>query len=391
MKIANLHARFHRKSFSLRANDNEGILTSKLREDESELDLSESDNYEAQGDEAEQPEADGKHGVELFVTSRPRGRPRGKGRVSKGTKRGLVRPLEPDLEFKQALALANEAFIGRRLDEAQEHVLEAIRLNPEIFQAHVLLSEIYAALGDDDASIRALFNGAHTRSRDFNIWSTVRDKLLASAGNRGVVQSSEGILYCLGRMLILQPENLEIRNERITHNIEAGHYVKAYRDLEILLQNRPNDLVLLRKYAEVSMQTGDIESAINEYEKAIDFYQCNDSAPAEVLDWSDINVFVELCAANKEYDTAIDGLKSLSRWMLGRSSDLVWSDIDDDREWDLEDERRRVETPGFVPGIFETECYGEGLPLELRIKLGLYRLKLDPSYQSEALVCLPHV
>ena len=309
--------------------------------------------------------------------------------MTKGTKRGLVRPLEPDLEFKQALALANEAFIGRRLDEAQEHALEAIRLNPEIFQAHILLSEIYAEIGDQDLSLRALFNGAHTRSRDVLIWFSVKERLLSKVGDQGDSRSSDGILYCLTRILALQPDDADIRLERITLNQELGYYHRAAQDLQYLLQNRPSDLVLLRRYAEVSMKTGEIGSALQQYEKSIAMRQHDPTTAAGGIGWSDLNVYVELLAADKRYDTAIERLKSLSRWMLGRGSDGLWDPIDDDREWDLHDEPRRTTTIGFEPGIFDQGSYGEGLPLELRVKLGVYRLKLDSSNVEEPLVWQP--
>ena len=365
------------------------MLTSLYSDEDLETDPSEArEQRNIAWRQEQQTSLDQEHDDWKTHSRRPRGRPRGKGRVPKGTKRGLVRPLEPDLEFKQALALANEDFIGRRLEEAQEHVLEAIRLNPEIFQAHILLSEIYAELGDEELSLRALFNGAHTRSRDVQIWFTVKGRIFASTGERQNPRSKEGILYCLNRILALQPGDVDCRIERAALNKDLGFYFKASQDLEFLLHERQGDLALLRQYAEVSMKTGEIDSAIDQYEKVVAFYVSTFPAADGPLQWSDVNIFVELYAADKKYDIAINKLNVLSRWMLGRGSDRTWFGISDDREWDLNDEPRRSTTTGFEPGLFSKDSYGEGLPLEFRVKLGTYRLKLDPCYCPESLVCV---
>lgn len=322
-------------------------------------------------------------------SGRQRGRSGGKGRVPKGTKRGLVKPLEPDFDFKQALALANEAFIGRRLQEAQERALEAIRLNPEIFQAHILLSEIHAEVGDEELSVRALFNGAHTRSRDVQIWFTVKERLSQITGAASSARSAEGVLYCLNRILALQPENVGCRIERIALNKKLGFYFRASQEIEHLLQENPSDLALLRQFAEVSMKTGEVDAALDFYEKAVTLHLTTENVISESFGWSDVNVFVELYAANHRYNTAIEKLKYLSRYLMGRACDDLWSCLEDDREWDLDDQPRRSATPGFEPGLFSRESYGEGLPLELRVKLGAFRLKMGPTKKQESLVRIP--
>ncbi len=60
--------------------------------------------------------------------------------------------------------------------------------------------------------------------------------------------------------------------------------------------------------------------------------------------------------------------------------------MEDDREWDLDNLPRRAEYPEFTPNQYEVKSYGAGLPLDLRIKLGILRLNLSSDHVDEALV-----
>jgi general transcription factor 3C polypeptide 3 (transcription factor C subunit 4) len=71
---------------------------------------------------------------------------------------------------------------------------------------------------------------------------------------------------------------------------------------------------------------------------------------------------------------------------LGRSAEVFWDNHDDDREWDLDDEPRRTQVKEYSPGRYPLETYGEGLPIELREKIGLIRLGMGTKYHAEALV-----
>jgi general transcription factor 3C polypeptide 3 (transcription factor C subunit 4) len=61
---------------------------------------------------------------------------------------------------------------------------------------------------------------------------------------------------------------------------------------------------------------------------------------------------------------------------LGRGTEEFWDEVlGDDREWDLDNERRAL-VSSFDCENFPITSYGSGLPLEFRIKLGVYRLHL---------------
>jgi general transcription factor 3C polypeptide 3 (transcription factor C subunit 4) len=84
-------------------------------------------------------------------------------------------------------------------------------------------------------------------------------------------------------------------------------------------------------------------------------------------------------------------LKHVSRWLLGRVEETFWDLYnEDDREFDLED-GRRLEIQEYIPGKYNPATYGERLPLELRVKLGIFRLRLGDEEYEEAMVSLPLV
>ena len=102
--------------------------------------------------------------------------------------------------------------------------------------------------------------------------------------------------------------------------------------------------------------------------------------------WAAINIVTELYGFQQRYDEGLVELKSLARWLLGRREDVYWDTYtQDDREWDMDDQPRRIEIPEYVPGEHDISTYGDGLPLELRIKLGIFRLRSESRDLEEAI------
>jgi|SRR5579859_1713627 len=65
-------------------------------------------------------------------------------------------------------------------------------------------------------------------------------------------------------------------------------------------------------------------------------------------------------------------IHSTSRWLRGRSSDTFWYSVTDSREWD-EDDERRGQVDGYIPGKWSASRYT--LPLEIRVRLGIAWLR----------------
>lgn len=298
------------------------------------------------------------------------------GRGAKGVKRGLRKPLEPNVEFKALHSQATMAFIAHEYDDAERLALKAIKYNPEMYTAHSLLSEIHTARGDHDKALTALFNGAHTRPGDAQGWLRVAEIIL----DRDVEDKHTVLpdaIYCLSRVINIEQNNIEARYQRASLNRELGFMGRAATEYEQLLKFLPHDTAVLRRLAEIYIEMDEVQGALQHFNESIAYHQSKEPIKVLSFSWSDVNIYTELYGYQEQYEIGIVKLKCLSRWLLGRKDDDVWATYnEDDREWDAEDHPRRVEVAGFVPRAFADFTYGVGMPLELRVKLGVYRLRL---------------
>ncbi|KAJ5688676.1 hypothetical protein N7462_003068 [Penicillium macrosclerotiorum] len=367
------------------------LLHEDLGEDDSEFVWSEgqsgSDEEEETDDEfiEEDDESDD--------SAARRRRRRGGGRFSgrygarggKGIKRGPRKPLDPGPEFKMYHSEATSAFIDGDYEHALEKVKQAIQVNPEMFPAHSLLSEIWLAKGDKPKALAALWNGAHTRPKDPTVWMKVARQLFDLAGdNRSSVLND--VVYCYSRVIDIQPKNYNARFQRAALYRELNHNGRAVTEYERILKDRPHSARALRHLAEIFIDLDDVQRAINHWTESVEYYKSLDPELAQDFSWSDANIYAELFGYVNQPHAGIEALKSLSRWLLGRRNDIMWEEFeDDDREWDSEDSPRRIKTDGFIPGQWPAESYGLGLPLELRVKMGLFRLNMGEKHHNEAM------
>ncbi|KAJ5106297.1 hypothetical protein N7456_002972 [Penicillium angulare] len=337
---------------------------------------------QSEGDDEDEDEED----EDADNNEGPSGRPsRGWGaRGGKGIKRGPRKPLEPGPEFKMLHSEATEAFIDGDYDRAMDRVMLAIQTNPEMFPAHSLLSEIFLARGQKDKALTALFNGAHTRPKDPSVWLKVARLILqrASEDRRTTLKD---VSYCYTRVLEIEPKNHNVRYQRAAVYREFGYNTRAATEYERILRDRPHNAKALRHLAEIYIDLNEVPKAIERWEKSVDHFLSVD--PNDVrFSWSEVNIYVELFSMMGRFEEGLHALGSLSRWLLGRGEDTLWDDFDeDDREWDSSDSPRRIKTNGFIPEQWPLESYGSGLPLELRTKMGIFRLKMGDKYYDEAL------
>ncbi|KAL9098728.1 MAG: hypothetical protein Q9163_005663 [Psora crenata] len=309
----------------------------------------------------------------------------GIGRGGKGLKRGLRKPLEPGVEFKAHLSEATMAFTHSDFDKAELFTLKALQLNPEMFQAHNLLSEIHTARGDKEKALSAAWNGAHTRPRDTQMWSRIAS-LILERDSDDVEATVRHAIYCYTRIITVDKHNIEARYQRATLNRELGHKRKVILEYESILRELPHDMTILRHLAEMYIELNEADKALQHYKATIAHLQVVEPHNVTTFTWSDVNIVAELYGFQLRYDEGISNVKRLSRWLLGRKDDSCWEHYDeDDREWDFDDNPRRIETAGFTSGRYSPHSYGDGLPLELRIKLGVFRLYSKKQDLTEAI------
>lgn len=283
------------------------------------------------------------------------------------------------------------AFVDRRYSDAEDLAKQAIQLNPEIFTSYSLLSEIHVARNDKARAMTALFNGAHTRPNDTDVWCKVAKLIMEVAGDgdnrRSAIQDA---IYCYNRVLDTNRLHFEARFERAGLHREAGSSRRAALDYSRLIKQAPHDNGVLRHLAETYIDLGECGPAIARYETSIAHYRPLDQDTAGAFNWSDLNIYAELFMSSTdpaEFITALSKVKSVSRWLLRRGDEHFWDNYnEDDREFDAADELRRAQVPEYIPGSYDLTTYGEGLPLEIRMKLGLFRLNLGDDHLDEAMV-----
>ncbi|RAL09686.1 TPR-like protein [Aspergillus homomorphus CBS 101889] len=306
-------------------------------------------------------------------------------RGMKGVKRGPRKPLEPSPEFKILHSEATSAFIDGDYDRAIVLVKQAIQVNPEMFAAHSLLSEIFLAQGEHDKALTALFNGAHTRPKDPGVWAKVARMILDRSGEDRTSALND-VVYCYSRVLDIQPQNYTVRFQRAAIYRELNHNGKAATEYERILRERPNDTRALRHLAETLIDTQEPHKAVDIWSKSMDYILTYEPQDVPDFSWSDVNIYAELHSMVGRPFEGLKATKNLSRWLLGRNQDTMWKEFhEDDREWDADDSPRRIKTDGYIPRRWHRDSYGLGLPLELRIKLGLFRLKMGYDHKDEAL------
>lgn len=316
---------------------------------------------------------------------RPRGRARGRARenrggrtrgVPKGTIRGPRKAAELTGDIKHRMSLASQAFISGRYEDTQQILNDIIRINAETFEAWMLLANVWEELGDLDNAIATLTFAAHLRPHHVDVWLNVARFALEHTGDQRP-RFLEAAKYAYSGAIRAAPKDAsEARLGKALLLREMGNSAAAMTEYKHVLRARPHNMSILRSMAETLIDLGDSETAQRLYSTTFKHFRGSQDLTAP-FDWTDVAIFVELYSYSGQHEEGLRQLRSLSRWLLGRRSEDYWDKYDDDdREWDAED-TRRLHDPNFDPLRFSTDRYGHGLPMELRVKLGVCRLRLN--------------
>jgi general transcription factor 3C polypeptide 3 (transcription factor C subunit 4) len=323
-----------------------------------------------------------------------RGRGRGRGRSQTGAdttrrrgpptkKHGPRAMAEPTAEFKHFNSLMNAAYIAEDFEEALKQGLEAIKVNPEMFHVHATIAEILLRKGRKDDALGALYIGVHA-TRDEGSWWYVIEKLIELG--RGTKETLQRLQDCYSSLLDMDPENYKARFGRMKNYIATGQRNRARNECLNLIQRDPFDTEALQVLAEICFAVDEPTVAAPAFKKY--FEHVVEQGPPEDTEvaWKLLDMYMDLLVHSSKWDEGLEKLRSLSRWILGRSEETFWDEYDDDREWDFDNEPRRSACEQFDAEKHPLQAYGEGLPIELRQKIGLIRLGLGLQYHAEALV-----
>ncbi|OLN81800.1 Transcription factor tau subunit sfc4 [Colletotrichum chlorophyti] len=301
---------------------------------------------------------------------------------SRNITRGPRKAIEPRGDIKLRLAGVNQAFMSGDYNRARDLVSEVIRINAETHQAWTVLASIFREQGLNDQALNAMMVAGHLRPKDAAAWMS-NASFAMSLAEGGQDSALKTALMCYSSAIKAQPTNLEARLGRAEASHRQGFFSQAIAEFSYVLERRPLDIDVVRRLAEACADSGgkdDVQKAVNAYKTYFEHARKLGGGERE-LTWHDAGIYVELFACAGDYSNAIADLKSLARWLLGRSGDETWNLCADDREWDRGHDRR-LQVPSFDPTVFGPYTYGLGLPLEFRARLALYRLKIHDDEEA---------
>jgi len=338
----------------------------------------------------------GRGGQSGSAMTRKKSKGRGRGRP-KTSRKGPRAQAEPGPEFNALQRQANEKYIAQDFPAALELAQKAIQLNPEIFDAHNIASECWRGMGEEIKSIDSLIIGAPTK-REASQWQYIIERVNNIDEAKYPEYTEEAktalTLRCLLQIVHLETNNYEARSHILQIEAGLGHSSKCVKlgrkMLKIRKENKEAPDTEVLKIIAMMGTTSKRQTKIHlkrlleSFDESIDFFLKKKPDQSD-LDWEMINIYLDLLERKGDYEHALRRLKALARWKQGRVKEKYWDDQDDDREYDLEDEPRRAAVPHFRRKIKDAK-YGQTLPLEIRVKLGIFRLRKSPGDFQEAMV-----
>lgn len=299
--------------------------------------------------------------------------------------RGPRKAAKPRGDITARLSRVNQAFLAGDYATALDLVSEVIRINAETHQAWTALASIFEEQGELKRALSAKVYAAHLRPKDVSGWMSCASFALEIPEDDESSNLKTARL-CYSAALRADSTNLEARLGKAAVCHTLGYYAQAIQEYNLILKVHPTDLDIVRKLAETCVDNKysgtSVSSAITAYRRFFDSTTVNSNTGDLSELWYDIGIYVDLLSSADECDRAIHEMKSLARWMAGRGREEYWNELEDDREWDTENDRR-----AHVPSFTRKELHNQShsLPIDLRARLAILRLRL--SHFDEAKVC----
>lgn len=315
---------------------------------------------------------------ELFKGRRRIGQP-GPRFAGRGSFRGPRRAAPPTGDVKMRLGMASQMFIREEYEEAKKLAFEIITINAETLEAWTLLASVWKEQGRIDHAITCLMFAAHMRPKHLEMWFSVARYALEETGDERAEYLYHA-QFAYSRAVHHDPTSIEARFGKARTLYEQNKLSSCLKEFLKLSKLKPHDMEILDEIAMICIDLENAEPAIECYKETIAHIRKSPGTDTPSFGWADAVTYLELYTSSGQYDLAIKELKSLARWLLGREEETYWDDVTaNDCEWDASN-TRRLAIDGFVAGKYPDSSYGPGLPIQLRVKLGLNRLHL---YSSE--------
>ncbi|KAF9913447.1 transcription factor TFIIIC subunit tfc4 [Lobosporangium transversale] len=322
--------------------------------------------------------------------------PKSKREKKKMQKKGVT-PVYPP-EVQKLLGMANTAYVNKNYKEAVDLFQQVIVTHPSVFQAWNIMGVIQEELGNTEKALQLYLVAAHLTPKDAALWK----KLAVISKDCGYDQQA---LYCFSRAYRADKDDMDALWDRsIMYQILdqpykaiAGlqkllkvrqHYMPALEELVKIYSSLDQDNKRYREYMHQAMV--DYEAAYLHYSSLPDHFANVNGDPFEVSDeveqhdmanepfgYSALNMLSELYIMFDEYEKPIKMIKTWSRRLQRRSHQTWWDDYKDDREFDTDPDDEELQA-----SLGENRT--RGLPVDLRVKLGICRLMMEEVKEAKA-------
>eukprot|EP00210_Caulerpa_lentillifera_P006560 g6265.t1 len=215
---------------------------------------------------------------------------------------------------------AHLAFAGNRAEEGERICREVIRLGPNNADIYQTLASIIEQSGRFRKALDYYMIAAHLAPRKIELWKQLANSSVEAGLNRQAI-------YCLTHILRLDKNDMETRIDRALLYAEVGENRRACEAFEKINEAKPGDFEVVKMLAKLYHRMDRPQKAIEALENAILRYE-------DQIDFSVVNVLVDLYLQQGSYSEAAA--------LISRSEGSL--------------------------------RYGQTLPIDLRVKLGLCAL-----------------
>lgn len=303
-------------------------------------------------------------------------------RVKKPTKKrsGAVertKLLNP--EVRQKLSEANELYVDAKIDEAQALYKEILAIDPRNYAALKTLGAIAKEKGRLSHCCVYWILAAQISPKELDLWAMTAE-ISVSLGHM------RQAFYCYTRAMRYDTPEHKFLWERTRLYEETGQTYKALCGYQKLLLYFPTNqqivIEIAKLYSDLNRVSEAIDIFINILNDNIAFHADPEADPEEKdfpdFDWSELNILTELYYKNEQFALGLATMKKTARWLQNRSDETFWDDALDDAEFD----ERREENPQFKLLPQSAQERSNYLPIDIRVKMGLFRLRLENTEEA---------
>lgn len=287
---------------------------------------------------------------------------------------------EMDPEAAAFFNKANEAFVAHKLDEALYYYQQMVTIEPKNFKAYTSMGEIWEQKGDMRKCCSYWFMAAELAQWDVKLWAAVAEL----STKLGYIDQA---IYCYTHLINFKSESRSVEPYLLERSLlykQKGQYGRALEGLQRLHQMYPTESTIIKHLASVYVEQKRLTDAVNLYMRILDSNMKSKGPPTldPVFGWAELNILCEIFLTQHSWRMGVKIIKTVARWIKKRQDETWWDDQDDDSEFDsrriqMIHKKRPMDYQQYLNRDYE-------LPIDLRFKLGCFRLELDQ--KDEALL-----